>query len=697
MADGIATGSVRLLKTTRDRIVAGDPAFSRLRLASRAVLSMVLNAVILTALTFLLHPLPIAAYGVAVIMSFVGSTAVRDAGASAQLETRLFGGLAAVAVVLVASLLAPSPTAAHLAFLPVIFVAVYIRRFGQRWFAVGMMSFMAYFMGDYLAPKPADIGWIALAVAIALAVTHLICALLLPNDPERDFRRALTTVDKRIDLILRALIQISAGRSPSPAEHRALQAQVAQLREVVLMAEGFLPQEGVLTAEGPVSQIALALFQLHVAVERLVRAHRHGFARPQDLRLLRALLHHDRAFMERRRARLKAIDPSQETEALLILRLERARQRLDAALGPYPSPAFADLPEDQGASRTGARRATPASSPFERLRLPVQVTLACGLAMGAGLLISPVRWYWAVIAAFIVFNNTRSRADTALRALSRSAGTFGGILAGTALASLLHGHMAAALAILPVTFFFAFYFLQASYSLMIFFITVALALLYGLMGMFAPGLLVLRLEETVIGSVIGAAVAFVVFPIRTSAGLATALDRFFEGLGKLVSAAGGEETSTGIRQRLSSLSHDIDLAYADVAAAARPLGGPWAAVTRFGQVRQRLLVLAGCAHWSRICARTFPEEGALDPAMAARLSDLAREIAPKIVTLRHAGLLLFTADGRAIADEPPPRPLPVSSVEDPTFALEVVSMLLDRAVGRLRAGLARKARSAGQR
>jgi len=689
MADGSAKEAVRLLTAIRDRIVAGDPAFSRLRLATRAVLSMVLNALILTALTFLIHPFPLAAYGVAVIMSFVGSTAVRDQRAWAQIETRFFGGIAAVAVVLAASLLAPYRGAAHLAFLPVIFAAVYIRRFGQRWFAIGMMSFMAYFMGDYLAPKPADIGWIALAVAIALAVTHLICAFLLPNDPERDFRRALTTVDKRIDLILRALIQIPAGRRPSPAEHKGLQAQVAQLREVVLMAEGFLPQEGLSTAEGPTSQIALALFQLHLAVERLARAHRHGFARRKDMPLLRAVLQGERAGIERHRERLKAIDLSQEMEARLILRLDRARQRLENAVGPYPSPAFAVVADNPVGTGAAGGTAVPGASPFERLRLPVQVTLACGLAMGAGLFVSPARWYWAVIAAFIVFNNTRSRADTALRAFSRSAGTFGGILAGAVLATLLHGQMAAELAILPVTFFFAFYFLQTSYSLMIFFITVALALLYGLMGMFAPALLVLRLEETLIGSAIGTLVAFVVFPIRASPGLATALDRYFDALDGLVEAVGSGQDPGGIRQKLLGSSHEIDLAYADVASAARPLGGPWAAVTRFGQVRQRLLVLAGCAHWSRICARTFPEDGAPDPAIAARLAKLAQEIAPKIAALKQAGLLLFTADGRAIADEPPPQPLPVSSVEDPAFALEVVSMLLDRALGRLRSALAR--------
>src|SRR6185437_9380801 len=108
---------------------------------------------------------------------------------------------------------------------------------------------------------------------------------------------------------------------------------------------------------------------------------------------------------------------------------------------------------------------------------PIQVTLACAVAMAAGLVVSPSRWYWAVITAFIVFNNTKSRADTAFRALQRSLGTFAGLIGGTILATLLSGQPVIAAALMPVCFFLAFYYLQVSYSVMIFFITLALALL----------------------------------------------------------------------------------------------------------------------------------------------------------------------------------------------------------------------------
>lgn len=49
------------------------------------------------------------------------------------------------------------------------------------------------------------------------------------------------------------------------------------------------------------------------------------------------------------------------------------------------------------------------------------------------------------------------------------------------------------------------------------FITAVLALLYGLLGMYSPALLLLRLEETLAGAAVALVAASVLFPFRTSA------------------------------------------------------------------------------------------------------------------------------------------------------------------------------------
>ncbi|HTN61296.1 MAG TPA: FUSC family protein, partial [Devosia sp.] len=581
--------------------------------------------------------------------------------------------------VFAASVLAPVPVAADLVFLVVIFGAVYIRKFGQRWFAIGMIAFMAYFMGDYLRPLPADIGWIALAIVLSFAVTHLVTNVILRDAPEQDFRRAMVTIDRRINLILGDILDAVRHAAAPGSDRRLLQKQLGQLRYIVLMAEGFIPQgeAGSLAATGPASDLAVGLFELQLAVERMVRAS--YLARP-PAQLLTAVLYRDAAAVQRHRAALLEAS-GEEVASRLLLRVHLARQQLDLLLQDRPSPAFAPVPGDA--------KITPPPTPAmvqgqsfipTSLQRPIQITMACAIAMGVGLMLSPNRWYWAVITAFILFNNTKSRADTAFRAMQRSGGTFAGFIVGTVIATLLHDQMIVSAIAVPVLFFCAFYVLQRSYSLMIFFITIALALLYGVMGMFTPDLLLMRLEETLVGALAGVGVAFFVFPARASTGVAEALDTYLAALGALVVAARDGAHAPGNAGNLLPLSRTLDRAYTDLANMVRPLGGPWNAVTQFGQVREKLLLLSGAAHWGRTLARSLQSSRPLDTAILDRIDVLASEIAQRIERASAVRTSFFDRPhpGDQVID-PARRPLPISEHEDPAFSLEVISALLHRA------------------
>jgi hypothetical protein len=655
-----------MIARLRDRLAASDPAYSRLRMASKALLSLLIAGALLAGFSFLVMPLPIAAYGLAVVISFTASMAIRDASFEQQVLSRTYAWAVTIVCVFVASLLAPIPLVADLVFLVVIFGAVYIRRYGLRWFAVGMIAFMAYFMGDYLQPKPGDIGWLALAGAVAFSVTQLVAGSIFRDDPERDFRRALVTIDQRIEAIFRALIAASTVDRP------AMQEQLARLRDIVLMAEGFIPQGevGSLAARGPASELAVTLFDLQLVVERMARA---SYIAPPPPALVRALLD----------GRPVAASADDGTAARLLLRIGRARTKLTETLGPLPSPAFVPIenavPAGAKPAATGAA-ATP--GPWVPLvwQLPIQVTLACAIAMAAGHYASSTRWYWAVITAFIVFNNAKSRADTAMRALQRTAGTLAGIVGGTLLATLMHDQTIASAIAIPVLFFVAFYYLQVSYGLMIFIVTLALALLYGLMGSFSPDLLVERLIETVIGSVAGAGVAFLVFPARTSESVAAALDKYLSALRDVMTAAKGRALREPEPLHLLARSRLLDKAYAELATTARAIGGKWGAVTRFGEVRERLLILSGAAHWARVLARSLPPEPALTEAQTARIGELTAELDVRIDAAAAVKDSFFERPEGDDAENVAPRPpLPISEEADPVFALEAISSLIRRA------------------
>ena len=149
------------------------------------------------------------------------------------------------------------------------------------------------------------------------------------------------------------------------------------------------------------------------------------------------------------------------------------------------------------------------------------MSVAASLAIVIGELVSPSRWYWAVIAAFVIFAGTNSWGETLTKGWQRLLGTILGVPCGLLVATLFAGNKTASLVLIFVCLFCAFYFMTVTYSLMTFWITTMLALMYGLLGELSFGVLLLRIEETAIGAVIGVAVAILVLPTNTRTAIRT--------------------------------------------------------------------------------------------------------------------------------------------------------------------------------
>ena len=113
--------------------------------------------------------------------------------------------------------------------------------------------------------------------------------------------------------------------------------------------------------------------------------------------------------------------------------------------------------------------------------------------------------------------------------------------------------MTASLAAIFVCLFCAFYFMTVTYSLMTFWITTMLALLYGLLGEFSFGVLLLRIEETAIGAVIGVTVAILVLPTNTRTAIRDDTRAFLTSLSALIEIStetmfGRDETASPTEQ-----------------------------------------------------------------------------------------------------------------------------------------------------
>jgi len=648
----------------RDWLLANDPALSRLRMGTRVTLSILLSFAILLLIHMLIVPLPIASYGLGIVLSIEGGVAVRDKGSTSQLITRLLGCLASLVVVGIAAALESQRVLSDFVFLVVIFLASSARVYGPRGFAIGMFAFTSYFMGSYFHPTIGELPVVLIGPVVSALVSHWVRAVLLPDNWRRDLLRSLESVRGRINQILFKLAALAADGKVDEDDRQELRQLEDRLKEVVLMAESFIPRPpgGVFDgASAPAAELAIRLFDAHLATESTIVL---SYQSAPSFMLVRAVIEDDKAVLS---AQEKAVadmegQPQGET-ARALLWLGAARRQLVETIDTGRRTDFAEIASVEEVT-------TPTAVDFSLknpvMRSALQITLAAAIAMTLGLALSRERWFWAVLASFLVFSNTNSRGDTAIKALQRSIGTLFGIAFGLVLASLLSHQMGIAIAVSIVCVFLAFYFLQISYATMTFFISIVLCLVYGMMGVLTFDLLKLRLEETLIGAVAGTLVAFLVLPAPTRGTLDTALAKWFETLKELLSAVSDKKS----QPELIVISQKVDACYRDITLAARPLGSTWSIVTRPGQIRQTLAIFLSVTYWSRVLARNHTADAVDD--------DLKRRIAADIGmldTVAPRGSDCFLITRKQI--RPTGRRLPLWR-EGARLAVEMIGSTLER-------------------
>lgn len=180
------------------------------------------------------------------------------------------------------------------------------------------------------------------------------------------------------------------------------------------------------------------------------------------------------------------------------------------------------------------------------------------MAAVVGEWIAANRWYWAVLAAFIIFTGVTSRGATLTRAWRRVAGTVVGVVLGVALVFVASSDPAAMVVIIVVCVFLAVYLAPVNYGFMVAAITVMLAAMYTLLGVFSLGLLEIRIAETLAGAAIGSVCAYLVFSTSSAPELRAATDDYFAALENLVDQvegllSGGDASPAGILTAVTRL------------------------------------------------------------------------------------------------------------------------------------------------
>lgn len=606
----VPSGLREAVSTWGGRVAAADPARQRARLATRAAASLGLAVAVMEPLAVNAGQ-PVRVVMMAGIVAMTSATSVKDGHRLAALVTIGQATVVSLAVVACAAVLSPYPTAADIAFVVVMTGSVLVRRWGQRGFALGQLGFQTYFFALFLDARVAQLPWLSVGVLVGSAATAAVRCLLLPDRPAADLRRSLRALSGRVaDLADEARAWLTAtGVDPAQLRTRRLIRAGSRLGEVALIVERLLEAPQAAELVDDLDALRGLVFDVEVAAEQLSDAVRHEGPGLSDRARARYAARAGRLAAAARAGRpvragrsdaLAATARAAQPRADDAPDLAEAFARVEAGLGELRAVAVTGRLLDGFVPTAAPPPAAPVSKAAlaHTTRTTIQVAIAGALAMVAGKQISSARWFWAVLASYVVFVNATTRTATLRRAVGRVAGTVLGVAGGLLLGKAITGDPDLAVALIIVLVFVAFWAVAVSYTALVLCFTLTLAALYSILGTLSWSLMRLRIEETVAGALIGAAVSVVVLPRRGGAAISDDLD------GVLVA-------TRDLLDRVAAPDHDpvvvraavrrLDQTFQDLRLTVRP-----AVVGLPGPVpqsrRRQLMHAAGIRYWARTLA-----------------------------------------------------------------------------------------------
>ncbi|MGW0174696.1 FUSC family protein [Rhodococcus sp. NPDC003322] len=563
--DGPLRRALRYLSIT-------DPGHQRLRSGLITVTALGLAVAALALFGRVGHTTPAVLLGSYVAIQ--ASTAVKDSTQRERVITTAFLVVPALVSVTVATLLARFDRIADLGFVVALFIAVWIRRWGPRGLASGMVVYISYFYALVLHATVAELPLLCLGICTGVAVTVFVRTVVFPETPLREINSLLEALraESRSGL---DVIRRSAG-SDGSAPSRTLD----RMETTAMMIEDWIDRNDTRSCLGVESaELSRAVFDAQVTTEEAFAFMaslwpRRGACVSRAADELADVLRpnptaeHASDSLVRARAAAESVDA--DTEEGFAAQLAYRAVEAHATLGQLGrrTPVAPDTAREHRASRTEGGDSSVRSASD---RAAVQVAVAATAAMVAGSLVNPGHWYWAVVTAFLVYTGTSTRGEVLARAGERVAGTIGGVTAGVVLAALVGHHAGLQIVLVMTSVFFAFYLKAVNYVLQTFFMTVMLAGLYGLLGEFSVDLLLVRIEETAVGAAVGVATAFLVLATSSRAVFVDAVDTYLARLSDLLDRCSGTAKGVGTAAEVVATTRALDARLAAVRAAAVPL------------------------------------------------------------------------------------------------------------------------------
>jgi hypothetical protein len=516
----------------------------------------------------------------------------------------------------IAAALARWPVVDVAGFLTLLGIATLFQTRGVRLVCIGLSLLIGYYLGVFLHP-PLSSQFTILLLMIPALLICLLTLQLFPDSPESVAHLMLASIAAQAHRVVHEAKQ--PHRSASRLERHLL-----QLNRAVIAAQAQLSLGDVPGSAATVD----ALTNLEVAVTH-------------------AVLHVDEpatfgVTTEWRDALAEL------TRAAADMGRKAAATESNVAMPPAPAAPLAWRP---------ALRALCAS-----------VIATC-----AGYPLSPEHWYWAIISVFVISLGTTSAGDTVQKGMLRIAGTACGALAGLCVAAFVPAHPAFVIVGMMICLFGWSYFVLYNYAAGIFFLTLLIGLVYGVLGDSLPSIVGTRLIETAIGVVATFVTAMWIVPLPTSRHIhARALNLIARLLDVIdvsrdTLAAGTGAAPLAAMRRADQAMQDLRMALLPLHAARRVSLVPRA---------DTLPSIIVSVHWVRVLAIAAASEPALLPEDRAALIS-------RLIRLREQIAALGDVDTTAISLEAPPQTLSGAA------SASLIAEAADRIEGALRGLLGR--------
>ncbi len=576
---------------------------------------------------------------VPIITALVCTNSTKDPTPRARLVTASLQLIVALLSATLAALLEPYRFAAVSVFVAVSGIAVWVRRFGPRGGALGFAAFFPYFLTLLLRLDHGQLPVLWLVVGLTMGTGVLLRAVALRQRPRRqitlllkEFRIAADTAllaaqratgRPRIERDLARLGGMSLAIDDWQSRfdtHRYLDCEPQTLADLVVDAQISVEQvcsQLVADRFGDASQSDDGALPRNTLLVNAITDLHTVLGKDVDVEASRVAA--------RRAKRTESLVDLSEEGGLATLEISRcvrtwhalneltASVRDSEAMPPADPSDPADGHRERHRPRLGPASLCISAPPWKlqhwrnwepTSRLAVQVMFATALASVVGEAISASRWYWAVLTAFIVFIKASTRAAVLTRAMDRIVGTVLGVVIGALVVVVANHHVIPELILGVLCVFLASYFGPVQYTYLVAFITVMVAALFDLLGVFDMRLLVVRVEETVAGSLIGVVCAYLILSTNSRPMLIDSIAKYFDALDDALVCVATGLTTAGERHQITEATRRLEQAKVNVESACSSTRAVALLEPRSSTaaVRQPIVAIHHCAHSLLIAA-----------------------------------------------------------------------------------------------